>query len=59
MRRMPFKPPEIEAPPTTHRSWWHRVQWFDVVLVLFAVFALLLLTAELWLPHASPLPWKR
>jgi uncharacterized membrane protein YeiB len=37
--------------PDQRRPWWRRIQWFDVLLVVFAVLILLMLTAELWLPH--------
>jgi hypothetical protein len=33
------------------RSWWRRIQWIDVVLVILGVIVLLMLTFELWLPH--------
>lgn len=33
------------------QPWWRRIQWFDVLLVVIAVFVLLMLTAEWWLPH--------
>lgn len=33
------------------RSFWRRIQWIDVVLVIVGVIILLMLTAELWLPH--------
>ena len=36
--------------PDQQRPWWRRIQWIDV-LVVFAVMVLLILTAELWLPH--------
>ena len=36
------------------KSWWKRIQWIDVVLVLLGVVILLYLTMELWLPHFGP-----
>lgn len=32
-------------------AWWRRIQWIDIVLVGVAAVVLLMLTAELWLPH--------
>lgn len=34
--------------------WWQRIQWIDVVLVIIAVVILLLVTAQIWLPHYGP-----
>ncbi len=36
------------------RSWWRRIQWIDVLLVIIAVMILLVLTMEAWLPHYGP-----
>jgi len=36
------------------RPLWRRVQWIDIVLVVVAVVVLLVLTAELWMPHYGP-----
>ena len=35
----------------TSKSWWKRIEWIDVVLVVFLVVVLLFLTSEMWLPH--------
>jgi len=35
-------------------SWWRRIQWIDVVMVVLALIFLLVLTMELWLPHYGP-----
>lgn len=58
MQRIRSKPSDGDAPRVSDAPWWRQIQWFDVVLVLFAVLLLLILTAELWLPHAS-VPWER
>ena len=35
------------------RRWWRRIQWIDIVLIIAGVMILLMLTAELWLPHQA------
>jgi hypothetical protein len=39
---------------TAHQSWWRRIQWIDVVIVMVGVVILMILTMELWLPHYGP-----
>ena len=38
----------------TSKSWWKRIEWIDVVVIVLVVVALLFITSELWLPHYGP-----